>query len=287
MNENSKLKDFMKTLLSIAKLFSITVVAGAVGAGALFLALDSDDLVGAASGKKAAKRKAKQNKSVVWEDIAKDLAPVRQNPIPNADIQQEVESPGSVPVIEAPNGPLLDQRNPALCAERINSMPVRINGGFFSYNGTRTITRGEVRGFHQYPYSSDILCEVEIYPTGCDRTFHFVVHSTGLGIEVDATNQHLCTSLSQGYFHNKEIVVQGYSIPEAPENAPQFLHRVYFSPRPLAELLQLIEASEQRIVNNNVRVPSYGANSDANSKRDSAARVLGERMRALFGDLSF
>lgn len=254
-----------------------------VGAGALFVALDSEDLVGAASGKKANKRKVKANKSVVWEDVAKDLTPVRQNPIPNADVQQDIEAPGSVPVIEAPDGPILDQRNPALCAERMDSVQVELNGGFFSYSGTRTIMRGEVRGFYQDPFHTDILCEIEIYPKGCDRTFHFVVHSSGFGVEGDATNQHLCTSLSQGYFHDKEIVVQAYTFAGAPENAPQLLHRVYFTPRPLAEVVELVEASEQRIANTPVHVPSVPGSAAARNQRESAARTLGERIRAIFG----
>lgn len=191
----------MKNVLGAFKLLSLTIVSGAVGAGLIFMALDSDEILGAAAGKKAAKKKKPSN---IWNEVARDLAPT-PTPVPNVQVPQpNMDLSGPVRV-ELPDEPLLDPRDPELCSRNV----------LVQDNGTirRTVLKGEVRGYHQDINEDVILCEVEIYPRGCENSFQLMITGNGAKGEYKSgdTSQMSCQTLAEQYKNRKEIYVEAVS----------------------------------------------------------------------------
>lgn len=188
----------MKNVFGLLKILSLTAVSGAVGAGVIFAALDSDDLVGAAAGKKIAKKKKTSN---VWNEVANELA---NTPAPNIPVAQP--TPGLNPngnlQVQLPDEPLQDPRDPELCAQNVLTQD---NGRF-----TRTLIKGEVRGYHQEIDEDVTLCEIEIYPRGCDRSYTFHVQGDDFigDQKTGAIEQMTCQSLATQYLSRKQVFLE-------------------------------------------------------------------------------
>lgn len=183
----------MNNILGAVKLLSLTIISGAIGAGLIFMALDSDEVLGAAAGKKAAKKKKKQ--SNVWNQVANELNPT---PIPTIPVQQPAAS-NLEPVrenlqVELPDEPLQDPRDPELCASNVL---VQNNGEM-----TRTILRAEVRGYHQELGEDKILCEVVVYPRGCDQSYTLNVFNRWFNDQV------ACQTLGAQHKNRKQVFIE-------------------------------------------------------------------------------
>lgn len=238
----------MKSMFSFAKLFGASLFAGAVGAGVVFLAIDSDELVGAAAGKKATKKKSKANKTAIWEDVARDLAvpTPAQNPIPNVPSQGAMPN-SNLASDNSIDGPISDPRNPALCQARIQTNRVQLASSFGNLDFDRVLIRGEIRGFERDSGTVDTLCVIDIYPEGCEESYRFAVPAASVNNSQQELNmQHICTELSQGYFHSKEVIIQAYVLPNSFPKTVGLVHRIYFTPRTLAQVAEMVEVAEDR-----------------------------------------
>ena len=111
----------------------------------------------------------------------------------------------------------------------------------------RILIRGEIRGFERDPGTIDTLCVIDIYPEGCDESYRFAVPATFVNSsQQEPKMQHVCTELSQGYFHSKEVIIQAYVLPNSFPKTVGLIHRIYFTPRSLSQVADLVQGAEDR-----------------------------------------
>ena len=235
----------MNSFLSLLKTLSITTLAGALGAGFIYLAIEGGEIDGAASGKKLGKKK---NQAPVWEEIGRELMPTPAPSLPPAAAPNGgVEGPAAVPTVGLPADPLLDPRDPEQCARETR----RVNRQLADL----VMLRGEVRGYYQDPTNQDIACEVDMYPKGCGETQRFVIAGDPDGTNSPASQSRarLCTVLSEAYMHGKSVYVQGKAFRIGGIEIGQIIERIAFTPRTMDEFAASIQAAEQRQADSNAQ----------------------------------
>jgi hypothetical protein len=193
----------MSLLVELLKKFGVAVLVGTVSAGVVLFVVSSDDLVGAADGNSVKKKKIKNNKNV-WEEVVKEVAsPPSNSPKVNSPLANN--SSGSSPVIPPsviPEDSLLDKHDPDRCARNTRR--------YDRDNQSRTLLAGEIRAVHQKAVMSRVICEVELYPAGCDSLYYLKVVANRPDHPVSDPHEYqrlhnLCGLLSEAAFSKKTL----------------------------------------------------------------------------------
>lgn len=235
------------------------VVAGAIGAGVILAATQSEDLLGAASGKKVGKAKGKKKNDSVWNDVAKEInkpnVPMDENPSDNI-----APPAGGIPKVEAPGIVGLDPYDINLCKNNIHVGSADLGSTQLgtSTKIERTIIHGQVRGFYEDRTAEKHTCEVEIYPRSCDTTFKLVVSSNSATPKEITNTTLICDFLGQASFSERSIIVQAYRDETAPDEEIRntyFIHRIGGSGDRIPAFLARVEKAEADYRNRSVELP--------------------------------